>query len=682
MKVDKEFLIKHHFWLLTVLTVPLLLLAFVGLTSGVSDAIAERQKAISDSEAKLKGASPKSVKLSESLDKNKRDLEATRTIMWKANWEKQKHIFTWPKGSPSYARLEKELRFGDPITNKSSERSEFLREDNYKKLYDELRDILAPTQLGPTGDYLNVLTRYVQWDQRKTPTSEEIWLALEDYWVYREILKTLADVNKSVATFTLVGDAQNVPPEKDRATLIKAQIFRSRLWELEIRIVEKSVKGAKETWLRGRIKNLTDRVLPLSLNNKMVLNVWFDPSKEAQPVPFVVQGEQVKADETLEIPESPEHRLQSLSPQKIFRVEQVFDTKTVPIKRLDQFELFYGSSRTWSNNLKMTAFSEKIVEEESQGSTTASGSDGFGGPTGPGGGPMGPGFPGGPGGPGGSSPFGPGGGPGQASSDFTPNGISRKRYVERTVQVRRMPLAIVLTMDQAFLQDLMVALPNSELRLQVTQQYWRRISANASSPTGVGNPGAMMGPGDEDGGINPGRPGGLSGPPRRPGPPGGPLGPGPMGPPGVGSGYPGGPGTGMQGGSALTGLARETPLIQVTIYATASLYEAADKPKEEGSSGTTSTGPGTTTTTPPANPSQPKLPSGPGGNPAPQGPNPNPPTQPQSPAPQPPNPINPANPPAKKNSPASGGNPMNPMANPSNPSPGTSPPAPAPAPKS
>src|SRR5207302_8156042 len=52
--------------------------------------------------------------------------------------------------------------------------------------------------------------------------------------------------------------------------------------------------------------------------------------------------------------------------------------------------------------------------------------------------------------------------------------IDPKRYIQVTPQVRRMPVGIVLTMDQAYIEDLLSQFVNSRLRFQPTQVQWQQ----------------------------------------------------------------------------------------------------------------------------------------------------------------------------------------------------------------
>src|SRR5262249_25084291 len=119
---------------------------------------------------------------------------------------------------------------------------------------------------------------------------------------------------------------------------------------------------------------------------------------------------------------------------------------------------------------------------------------------------------------------------------------NRKGYLEVTQQVRRMPVGIVVVVDQSYLQDVLLAFANSPLRFQITQVTWTRFRGTLS---GIGPSGGTGGLGGDfatsSGSIQFGGSGDPDiGPGRRPLPPG--IGFPPPPPPGSmtpGMNYPG-----------------------------------------------------------------------------------------------------------------------------------------------
>jgi len=243
--------------------------------------------------------------------------------------------------------------------------------------------------------------------------------------------------------------------------------------------------------------------------------------------------------------------------------EQVFTWFTSPIKRLDRLEVgttFAQSHRTAIRPL-MPAKQFPIAAPEG-GTATPPGEAGSSlGPKGGGPGPMGPG-PGGFGGPGGQ---------GNAPQVL----VNNRRYVDLSDQVRRLPIGMVLILDQTYVPDVLTALTNSRLRMWTTQVQWKHIpgysvppppeeNVVATRPSGGGGPGpeGPMGPGPMGPGSLGPKPGGggLGIPPMGPM---GPMGPGGMLGSGGGSGY---------DPNAIT-IQDDPNLVELSVYAIASLYE-------------------------------------------------------------------------------------------------------------
>jgi hypothetical protein len=81
----------------------------------------------------------------------------------------------------------------------------------------------------------------------------------------------------------------------------------------------------------------------------------------------------------------------------------------------------------------------------------------------------------------------------QANQSTTENGLQRTRYIECSEQVRRMPIAIGVVIDQAHIQDFLAAVANSPLRIQTTQWHWQRFyddikPADADAPPSTVQP--------------------------------------------------------------------------------------------------------------------------------------------------------------------------------------------------
>src|SRR5579883_2545136 len=588
MKNNNEALKKHHFWILAGAVPLFVLLALIFMMTGVGAAISKEKAAIKKSQDDVKAAKPPGKGVLNGLEEQTKLLQKKKGELWKENWDRQKEYFTWPPTSRGEFDKYAGLKFGDNLKETSNEFEVF--KGTYLGLFRDMAATIRPTQFAG-GSWQSVL-RYVRDWGTLTPRSEQIWLALEDVWVERALLKPIQVVNESTATFTPLADPQSAPLKRK---------FRSRVWDLTLEVAD---QGPSKV-LKGKLKNRTGQLQMLGVNNTMRLNVWFETLPNAPYFPLEVQGEFVPGDTEVDIPQVPTNTLPpGVAPTDIVRVEQVLDSRTVPIRRLDRMALGYPSSKHATQELKAPAF----WKEEAPAGGTGDGSPGgmppgMGGPPpGMGGGPVSAGL-GGPGGKmGGMSVGGPPGMGGGAAAGAGPAGVldaNRRRYLETTDQVRRMPVALVLVVDQMFIPDVLVAYANSPFRFHAVQYHWRRfhgtIPVNTGTPTGApGGSGPFGGPyGGPFGG--PGGPGGdsdangpsvggligngLAGSP----PPGGGVGKFGMGGPPPGYGGFGG-GYGMFGGGGSSGIVSEAQanagLVELTIYGIISLYEKYDPSKD------------------------------------------------------------------------------------------------------
>ena len=87
--------------------------------------------------------------------------------------------------------------------------------------------------------------------------------------------------------------------------------------------------------------------------------------------------------------------------------------------------------------------------------------------------------------------------PGTASSAGAGGGTvasvidaNKKRYLVVNDQVRRMPVGIVLLVDQSNMEDVLMAFANSPLRFQITQVTWTRFRGSLGGGGSGGGPGS------------------------------------------------------------------------------------------------------------------------------------------------------------------------------------------------
>jgi hypothetical protein len=449
MKMDKENFIKYHFWYMLGLLVPLIFLALIMLWTGTAGAISAKQAEIEKSKTTLGGVVKGEARNQKWTDALKKKLEAItgqESKNWKAAWEPQADIMTWPPGDLSEKM--KGAYFGDPI--EAPLRREYPKEEQYASQIDPIIEIVQPVnsrgegavQCGGTGTWPTFL-RTADWSSDPTPSAEEIWLAQEDLWVQRELLRVVRETNDSVARLRKLDN----PPKIDKAQQeIDHQVFANPTWRIEVALQGEVPKLR----LRWQATNVSKQRQVLGIN----FTVAFRGTKATDTL--FLDGEPLGPNQSTDPKDRPlGGQLEIDRPEGVESVTQVFDWRTVPVKRIDQIALGHHSQRLQSRGLKSAPVFTKTADAKA-GAAPA------------------PGAP--PSGPRGKAPPAAGGAGPQNSADFTEAGLARDRYMELpTAYVRRMPVALELVVDQTSIQDVLTAMANSKLRVQIAQWHWVRF---------------------------------------------------------------------------------------------------------------------------------------------------------------------------------------------------------------
>lgn len=372
--MNKDKLKKHHFWILLGLVPLLVLIAVVTINSGVGAAIETKQAEIKKSQDEVsakKGA--KGNALIDKVQKRAADIAAKRTELWDANWKKQFPLFTWPKdGGGLLTRLNYDengqgLRFGDKaVPTANGELDIFRRTEVYLKTYEQMAARIAPTQFGSgaastggggggglgrpgafgggaaaprAGEGWQAVLRHVsEWGQQQ-PSPYQIWLALEDIWVQRSMIEAVRSVNDEVAKFEKKERAgSDGRPLPDEALHRR---FVSRIWDVEVEVKQ---DGNRQV-VTGKLTNNTDTLQLLGSGSALVLNVWLDKNA-AEPFKFKIGGEYVPGRGTMTIVTTKDHDIPpGTSVTEVAKIEQVFDARTVPVRRVDKLVLGYPDAR-------------------------------------------------------------------------------------------------------------------------------------------------------------------------------------------------------------------------------------------------------------------------------------------------------------------------------------------------
>ncbi len=607
MKKNNDAFKKHHFWILAAAAPLLVFLALIFLLTGVSSDISAKQTATEAKASKIKSANAPGVGVLADIKKKKVALEAKKLKLWEENWLMQSekfNLFTWPKVPGNLFAGYETKKFGEPLKEFDETAAERFREKNaYQILFQQASDNILPTRI--VGGWQSGLRWVSAWGEKK-PSSNQIWLLMEDLWIQRAMLEPIRVVNESITQFELVpGSSGSQPPPLNRK-------FQNRIWEIELEVKNGPNNSGKI--LAGKLRNRTKHLELIGLNNVMMLRVWLDPKLDLPPVEFQVQGELVPGEETMTIPPLPTHLIPpGTAIVAIAKVEQVLDTRTVPVRELTRLALTYPSAKYNYVELKPPTFWPDAA-------AAAAGAAVPGGPT--------PGMDVGTDGLSSAGSSGIGSLPGALGPQVVPKGAvggmpllaaadgTKKRYVEVTGQLRRMSVAFSVIVDQAYINDVLIAYANSPLRFETVQYHWRRATVSSSgstpspsvTPGTPGNlpPGAMMSSGGSSGGssgrredengelIGGSASGGLSGS----------FSFGSGGPPGMmgmSGPYGGIPGLTANTLSAVSEAQANSGLVELTVYGLITIYEKYEPVKKD----TDPTAAPTTPEEPPATPATP-----------------------------------------------------------------------------
>jgi len=622
MKANKDALKKNGFWIGLGSFVALWVIAILAVKVGGGESA--KKKEWEQAKTTIEGAQKAGVKtkaFQEPWLKHGAKFRGHKDTVWAEAWELQKSMYVWPDRMPVRIDYPDDL-WGDP-SNEQSNRNEY-RDRLYPTQFEGLEQLVAPVEFSPSFD---VVFPKQEWKQtaKEAPTREEIWLAQEDVWVRREMLFMVREARDAVARFK----EDTNPKEKLPAGVVDRKKLHNSAWELDLILEESDRKTRRAISAKSRIKNLSSRTQSLAnpQTNKGILFRINQVDKTGAPTGetflLEVAGEPLAPGAETELKKT--YRVDAIDFSKPIVMDQVFTWETCPIRQINNLEVGRQSHRTVTAGLKPYPLLKELDPEPKAADDTLGGAPGMGGPGmgGPGmsaPGSLGPGVPGpgatrpGSGMSGGPGMLGAGGGlngNGLMPTDVTKvNSIDRSRYLYVTPQARHLPIALRVVVEQAHIHDMLTAVVNSKLKVQITQLQFKHAEGVQSLAMTGGErdadgrpiPGTGMGPGSGPG-MPPGSGGPGMRPPTGPGRPGEgfrprPSLPGPMAPgsgavrppgsggpgrpgsgpgrPGVGSpGFPGSPGPGYPGTTPEMGGSQDsaTSLVELTVYGVASLYE-------------------------------------------------------------------------------------------------------------
>jgi hypothetical protein len=596
--MDKESLKKYKFWYMLG-GVGLLLLLIIPMTLfGMSGPKDEAAKKVTDSKGKLTTNSGKPLKNATFIppwEEHKAVYASQKAGVWKQAWDTQSNLYNWPKVFAN------KIQFPADAKNlNASERRDYQK--IYADQFQDMEKLAAPAYFGEGGNEFEVImgpamatggggenvgsggerggerrgtTTTVPMSggtstdttsplsslfAKEPPTPEEIWLAQEDFWVKKEMLNIIHNVQQSVGRFKSLPKVEGDPENVYR--------FSNSVWEFKL-VIEKDKKSNDYLIAAGStLKNVSPTHAAMALGREAKGLTFRLTQPGVDPFEFNVAGEALPFGQEFKIKPTPVARLDLRNP---FGVEQQFDWSNAPIRRIDALKTVKQSHRTAKSGLLPHPQFKTAEEGADKPTSVTPGGPGTQTGTQPGAGAMGGGPGGATGGPGG--PLGPGAGANSINlSSPTPAGLERNRYIVANDQSRHMPIGLVLIVEPAHVNDVLIAVANSPLRIQTTQVAWQVTSIRRlpeEKPTA-----------DGDTKTPPGGPGTRERPPRNGGKPG----ERPMFPP-------------ASGGEFGSGDDFENGLVELSVYGIATMYERFREPGAGPQPGTTP--PGNTPMPPP-----------------------------------------------------------------------------------
>lgn len=348
--------------------------------------------------------------------------------------------------------------------------------------------------------------------------SEEAWIAQENLWVQKEIYRIIREANDSISLFK--GKAVE---KKGETASFENSFFKA---ELTLDAKNNLVFKVKNRLPRGQKLDLLFRV-------KMNKNLQAELVKISGPM-LTPAGSAGDFHQHELIPEPAD------SPRKgIYSVEQVLNWETAAVKRIDYISVGSSDASEYSHSHRTFDHLRPLVEKPAPKVEEG----GLDGPPG-GGRPLG--FPGG-----------PGGGAGGGNKTVLDHELWTHRYADVTEQSRRIPVAIVLIVDQDHVDRILNSFNNSNLRFLQSQVLLNYYTGSLQPPPVEDKKDAGFGGGGER----------KFGPMMMPG-----RGPGPGAGPGPGGGFM--PGGGEGGGLGLGNAAPEMETnMELVIYGVMTLYQ-------------------------------------------------------------------------------------------------------------
>ena len=494
MKLDKDTLVKHQFWFLLGTFFLLWVVAVFALKVAADEPIKTAEKKYKDSATKLKTASnnPKNpTTFCPPWEQYSTVIDQHKQVIWNKAWDLQNGMYDWPED------LVKAKDMSTPQTELSQDERERYKRNFYPdevkalKAYVEgdpkkgVAGLLGPVELA--GGFDNI---FKPQEMKEPPTREECWLIQEDFWVKRELFYVVNNAMASQAYMYPIAIDEKEEPMPEG--VLYRHRFRNQNWEITLLIKQNESKELVIS-ANSTIKNIHPNHHAQSLTSAKGAGIVFNVFQDKAATAFEVRGEPVEWNKAQKFGTEDYKKLGSIDWSKTkdhpVVLSQAFDWTTCPIRRIEAVAVGQQSCRTFTSPLQPNEALAKLDAPKEDPDANKNQAPAPGGPPMPGA------SPGMPGGPMGAPPGGPlrtsmgmnGGAAGQQAAPVgnpTPNNaIERNRYLqapkkdsnEAEKPSRHLPLAIQLIVDPAHMSDVLVALANSRLRMQITQVEFHHV---------------------------------------------------------------------------------------------------------------------------------------------------------------------------------------------------------------
>ncbi|HEV2945881.1 MAG TPA: hypothetical protein VGX70_00800, partial [Gemmataceae bacterium] len=186
MKVDKEVLIKQHFWILLSLAALLPLICLFILWTYASDSVEGKKKEVTATKDRLnKIKNPKNDKWLAALGEKETKVEAQKDKVWAEAWKAQADMIEFPESFPGAKEVNEKLYFGDPLSEDFRIRYARLN-GPYRAQYDANIELVDPVkspiqgQVQFKGGAEAIIPPFSGNFEQKPPDSIELWLLQEE----------------------------------------------------------------------------------------------------------------------------------------------------------------------------------------------------------------------------------------------------------------------------------------------------------------------------------------------------------------------------------------------------------------------------------------------------------------------------------------------------------------------